>query len=52
MNIVYMADRAHTHLSKLYNDIQDKLEPEVQQQIGGVLQAYSKPLKQLAAVDS
>ena len=47
-----MADRAHTLLSKGYNVIQDRLEPEVQQQVGGVLQTYSRHRKQLAAVDT
>ena len=36
-----MADRAHTLLSKGYNVIQDRLEPEVREQVGGALQTYS-----------
>ena len=52
MKWVSMADRAHSLLSKGYNVVQDKLEPEVQQQVGGALHTYSKRRKQLAAVDS
>ena len=47
-----MADRAHTLLSKGYNVIQDRLEPEVREQVGGALQTYSTRRKQLSAVDS
>ena len=52
MKWVSLADRAHSLLSKGYNVIEDKLEPEVQQQVGGALQTYSKRRKQLTAVDS
>ena len=52
MNLVSMAVRAHTLLSKGYNVIQDRLEPEVQQQVGGALQTYSRRSKQLATVDT
>ena len=54
MKWVSMADRAHTLslLSKGYNAVQDRLEPEVQQRVGGALQTYSKRRKQLAAVDT
>ena len=52
MKWISVADRAHTLLSKGYQAIGDRLEPEVQQQVGGALQTYSKRRKQLANVDS
>ena len=52
MKWVSMADRAHTLLSKGYNAVQDRLEPEIQEKVGGALQTYSKRRKQLAAVDT
>ena len=52
MKWVSIADRAHTLLSKGYSVIQDRLEPEIQDKVGGALQTYSKCRKQLAAVDT
>ena len=52
MKWLSVADRAHGLLSKGYNVIQDRLEPEVREQVGGALQTYSTRRKQLAAVDS
>ena len=52
MKWVSMADRTHTLLSKGYTVIQNRLEPEVRDQIGGALQTYARRSKQLAAVDT
>ena len=52
MKWVNMADRTHTLLSKGYNVIQDRLEPEVREKVGGALQTYAKRSKQLATVDT
>ena len=52
MKWLSVADRAHGLLSKGYNVIQDRLEPEVRARVGGALQTYSKRRKQLTAVDT
>ena len=52
MKWVPMAVRPHTPLGKGYNVIQDKLEPEVRDQMGGALHTYSRRKKQLATVDT
>ena len=52
MKWVNMADRTHTLLSKGYNVIQDRLEPEVREKVGEALQTYAKRSKQLATVDT
>ena len=52
MKWVSMADRTHTLLSKGYTVIQNRLEPEVRDQIGGALQTYARRSKQLATVDT
>ena len=52
MKWLSLADRTHALLSKGYNVIQDRLEPEVQQQVGGALRTYARRREQLANVDA
>ena len=52
MKWLSLADRAHGLLSKGYNVVSDRLEPEVRDQVGGALQTYSRRRQQLANVDS
>ena len=52
MKWVSVADRAHALLSKGYGAVQDRLEPEVQEKVGGALQTYTKRRKQVAALDT
>ena len=52
MKWISVVDRAHGLLSKGYNAIEDRLEPEVREQVGGALQTYSTRRKHLAAVDT
>ena len=46
------ADRAHALFSKGYVAVQDRLEPEVQEKVGGALNTYTKRRKQVAALDT
>ena len=50
--ILSVTDRAHALVSKGYNIVQDRLEPELRQSVGGALQTYGKRRQQLANVDS
>ena len=47
-----VAVRAHTLLSKGYGAVQDRLEPEVQEKVGGALNTYTRRRKQVAALDT
>ena len=46
-----VAARAHTLLSKGFNAVEDRLEPEARQSVGGALYTYGKRRRQLADVD-
>ena len=52
MKLLSVADRAHALLSKDYGAVQDRLEPEVQEKVGGALNTYTKRRKQVAALDT
>ena len=52
MKWLSVADRAHALLSKGYGAVQDRLEPEVQEKVGGALNTYTKRRKQVAALDT
>ena len=52
MKWVSVADRAHALLSKGYGAVQDRLEPEVQEKVGGALDTYTKRRRQVAALDT
>ena len=52
MKWVSVADRTHALLSKGYGAVQDRLEPEVQEKVGGALNTYAKRRKQVAALDT
>ena len=52
MNWVSVADRAHALLSKGYGAVQDRLEPEVQEKVGGALDTYSKRRRQVGILDT
>ena len=51
MKWVSVADRAHALLSKGYNAVQDRLEPEVRESVGSALYTYGKRRRQLANID-
>ena len=50
--ILLVTDRAHALAAKGFNVVQDRLEPELRQTVGGALQTYGKRRQQLANVDS
>ena len=52
MKWLSVADRAHALLSKGYGAVQDRLEPEVQEKVGGALNTYTKRRRQVAALDT
>ena len=52
MKWLSVADRAHALLSKGYGAVQDRLEPEVQEKVGGALNTYTRRRKQVAALDT
>ena len=52
MKWVSVADRAHALLSKGYGTVQDRLEREVQEKVGGALNTYAKRRKQVAVLDT
>ena len=52
MKWLSVADRAHALLSKGYGAVQDRLEPEIQEKVGGALNTYTKRRKQVAALDT
>ena len=52
MKWVSVADRGHKLLSKGYSAVGDRLEPEVQDNVGGALYTYVKRRKHLANVDT
>ena len=52
MKILSVTDRAHALLSKGYNIVADRLEPEMRQSVGGALYTYGRRRKQLANADA
>ena len=50
--VLSVTDRAHALLAKGYNVVQDRLEPDVWQSVGGALNAYAQRRGQIANVDS
>ena len=52
MNILSVADRAHALLSKGYNVVQDRLEPEMRQVVGSALQTYGRRSRQINNLDT
>ena len=52
MKWLSVADRTHTLLSKGYGAVQDRLEPEVQEKVGGALSTYSKRRRQVGILDT
>ena len=52
MKLLSITDRAHALLSKGYNVVQDRLEPEVRQTVGSALQTYGRRSRQINALDA
>ena len=52
MKLLSAADRAHALLSKGYNVVQDRLEPEVRQVVGSALQTYGRRSRQTNNLDT
>ena len=50
--VLSVTDRAHALLAKGYNVVQDRLEPDVRQCVGGALHTYARRRRQVANVDS
>ena len=51
MKWISVADRAHALLSRGFNAVEDRLEPEARQAVGRALYTYGKRRRQLANVD-
>ena len=49
--ILSVADRAHSLIARGYNVVQDQLEPEVRQSVGGALNNYARRRRQVENVD-
>ena len=49
--VLSVADRAHALLSKGFNTVEDRLEPEARQAVGSALYTYGKRRRQLANID-
>ena len=52
MKVLSVVDRAHALVSKGYNAVQDRLEPEVRQTVGSALQTYGRRSRQINNLDS
>ena len=52
MKVLSAADRAHALVSKGFNVVQDRLEPEVRQAVGSALQTYGRRSRQINNLDS
>ena len=50
--ILSVTDRAHALAAKGFNIVQDRLEPELRQTVGGALQTYTRRRQTLANVDA
>ena len=52
MKVLSAADRARGLLSKGFNAVQDRLEPDVRQAVGSALQTYGRRSRQLNTLDT
>ena len=52
MKVLSAADRAHGLLSKGFNVVQDRLEPDMRQAVGSALQTYGRRSRQVNALDT
>ena len=52
MKVLSAADRAHALVSKGFNVVQDRLEPEVRQAVGSALQTYGRRSRQINNLDT
>jgi hypothetical protein len=52
MKVLSVVDRAHALVSKGYNAVQDRLEPEVRQAVGSALQTYGRRSRQINNLDT
>ena len=52
MKVLSAVDRAHTLVSKGFNVVQDRLEPEVRQAVGSALQSYGRQSRRINALDT
>ena len=52
MKVLSAADRAHALLSKGFNVVQDRLEPETRQAVGSALQTYGRRSRQINNLDT
>ena len=50
--VLSVTDRAHALLARGYNVVQDRLEPEARQALGGALENYTRRRRQVATVDA
>ena len=50
--ILSVTDRAHALAAKGFNVVQDRLEPELHQSVGGALQTYARRRQTLEDVDA
>ena len=50
--VLSVTDRAHALLARGYNVVQDRLEPEARQSLGGALNSYARRRRQVANVDT
>ena len=51
MKVLSVADRAHALLSKGFNVVQDRLEPEARQAVGSALQSYGRGSREINNLD-
>ena len=52
MKVLSVADRAHALLSKGFNVLGDRLEPEAREKLGGALQTYGVRSRQIRNLDT
>ena len=52
MKVLSAADRAHALVSRGFNVVQDRLEPEVRQAVGSALQSYGRQSRRINALDT
>ena len=52
MKVLSVADRAHALLSKGFNVVQDRLEPEARQAVGSALQSYGRGSRAINNLDT
>ena len=52
MKVLSVADRAHALLSKGFDVVGDRLEPEVRQKFDGALQTYTRRSRQIKNLDA